>query len=100
MKTDEIKDRLVKWFNEKELEKKNIIISNIEGISEGWESEIYSFHISYNDKYHNDMILKIYPGEFASEKASREFYGMKKLYSIGFLVPEVFALEHDVFFLR
>lgn len=98
MKNDEIKASLVKWFNEKDHKKKDIIISNIESISEGWESEIYSFHILCNKKFHDDLILRIYHGDFAFEKASKEFYGMKKLYSIGFPVPKLFALENDVSF--
>lgn len=98
MTYSEVQARLLRWFSEKDPEKKNIIISNIDGISEGWESEIYSFHILYNGKYHDDIILRIYPGDYASEKASREFYGMKKLYSAGFPVPEVFVLEHDISF--
>ncbi len=98
MKNDEVQTRLMKWFDEKDHEKKDIIVSNIESISEGWESEIYSFHILYNGNLHDDLILRVYPGDFASEKASKEFHGMKKLHSIGFPVPKVFALEHDVSF--
>ncbi len=98
MKTEEIQAKLMEWFNKKDPKKRNIIVSNIENISQGWESEIHSFHIFYNGKCHDDLILRIYPGDFAFEKANREFYGMKKLYSAGFPVPEVLALENDISF--
>lgn len=45
MQNDEIQARLMKWFNEKDPKKEDIVISNIESISEGWKSEIYSFRI-------------------------------------------------------
>lgn len=67
-------------------------------ISDGWENEVYSFTIEYEEdgeRKRDDLILRIYPGDGARQKAAREFNGMKKLHELGFPVPEVFTLELD-----
>ncbi len=79
-------------------ELKDIRITEPESVSEGWESDVYSFdleHGSPGDRVLREMILRIYPGNDAYEKSYREFEGMKKLHSAGYPVPEVFALSRD-----
>ncbi|MBD3182413.1 phosphotransferase [Candidatus Poribacteria bacterium] len=77
----------------------NVDLAEISRISDGWENEVYSFIIRKEGWGRLDLILRIYPGNNAVQKASREFIGMKKLYEKDFPVPEVFVLETgDQFF--
>jgi len=69
-------------------------IQNLTKITNGWENEVYSFTAEYNDS-DEDLILRIYPGDYAEHKSSREFNAIKKLYEAGFPVPKVYILEHD-----
>ena len=67
-------------------------------ISDGWENEVYSFTVECGEtskRQRYDLILRIYPGDGASHKATREFSGMARLHRLGFPVPEVFMLELD-----
>ncbi len=67
-------------------------------ISDGWENELYSFTVACEEgkeRRRDDLILRIYLGDGARQKAAREFNGMKKLHELGFPVPEVFTLELD-----
>jgi len=67
-------------------------------ISDGWENEVYSFTAEYEqggEHKRDDLILRLYPGDGARQKASREFSGMKKLHELRFPVPEVLILELD-----
>jgi aminoglycoside phosphotransferase (APT) family kinase protein len=70
-------------------------ISNLTKITSGWENEVYSFTAEYSDRK-TDLILRIYPGDHAEWKSEREFNGIKRLYEVGFPVPKVHALEHDL----
>jgi aminoglycoside phosphotransferase (APT) family kinase protein len=77
---------------------KSIEISNFTKISDGWENEVYSFILGYEGtagRKFSSLILRIYPGDNAHQKAAREFNGMKRLYELGFPVPEVLVLELD-----
>jgi aminoglycoside phosphotransferase (APT) family kinase protein len=76
----------------------NIEVLDVTEISDGWENEVYSFTIGYgegSERTHEDLILRVYPGGHASQKAAREFNGMRTLHKFGFPVPEVLILELD-----
>jgi len=76
----------------------NITLPVFLKISDGWENEVYSFTVEYEEdgeRKRDDLILRIYPGDGARQKAAREFNGMKKLHELGFPVPEVLILEMD-----
>lgn len=95
---NEIRGRLLRFYERKLASRENIEISAFMKISDGWENEVYSFTIEYREtaeQTQEDLILRIYPGDGASQKSAREFNGMKKLYELGFSVPEVLILELD-----
>jgi aminoglycoside phosphotransferase (APT) family kinase protein len=76
----------------------NVEIPHFTVISDGWENDVYSFRIGYKEgteKKFEDLILRIYPGEGTSRKATREFSGMKRLHELGYPVPEVFILQTE-----
>jgi aminoglycoside phosphotransferase (APT) family kinase protein len=95
---NEIQSRLLEFYENAEPSKQNYKIQNFTKITSGWENEVYSFDVDYNEKgnpSHEELILRIYPGDHAEGKSSREFNGMKELFKAGFPVPQVYILEHD-----
>jgi len=95
---DEVQSRLLSFYEKRFPSRANIRISALTKISDGWESEVYPFTLEYGEaaeRTHEDLILRIYPGDYAPQKAAREFNGMKKLHELGFPVPEVLILELD-----
>ena len=71
-------------------------IDQLTSISSGWESDVYAFAVEHglpdNRQSHN-LVLRIYPGNDASEKSRKEFRGMSQLYKAGYPVPQVHLLE-------
>jgi aminoglycoside phosphotransferase (APT) family kinase protein len=93
---NDIQSRLLYFYKKRVNE--DIEIPVIAKISDGWENDVYSFTTEYEQgggRKRDDLILRIYPGDGARQKAAREFNGMQKLYELGFPVPEVFTLELD-----
>ena len=79
-------------------QQKHTRILNLTRISDGWETDVYSFSIQYqrNGKpCKENLILRLYPGDGASGKAAKEFHAMAKLHQIGYPVPKVHHLETD-----
>ncbi len=67
-------------------------------IADGWETEVYSFAVEYEEAVRQsrlDLILRIYPGDDALEKSAREFKAMRQLFQVGFPVPQVLLLESE-----
>ena len=95
---NEIQSRLLRFYESTEPSKQNYKIQNFAKITSGWENEVYSFDADYNEKgnlNHEELILRIYPGDHAEDKSSREFNAMRELHKAGFPVPQVYTLEHD-----
>jgi len=96
----EVQRRLLTFYQRRFASWGNIKIPNFARISDGWENEVYSFTVEHGkptERTSNHLILRIYPGEFASRKTKREFDGMEKLHQLGFPVPEVLMLGLDDF---
>jgi len=94
----EIQSRLLSFYEKKFASWQKIKISHLTSISDGWENEVYSFTIEHEEdtgRTCEDLILRIYPGDGAPQKADKEFNAMKKLHGAGFPVPEVLILELD-----
>lgn len=95
---NEIQGRLLRFYKRTEPSKQNIEINNFTKITSGWENEVYSYDVEYSEngnRNHEELILRIYPGDHAEGKSSKEFNAIKKLHGIGFPVPQVYILEHD-----
>lgn len=91
-----VQRKLLSFYKRRHTLHKDIEIHGIRKISDGWENEVYSFRMEYEkDPEQKDLILRIYPGDYADRKAAREFNGMKKLHELGYPVPEVLILELD-----
>ena len=94
----EIQNKLLSFYEKEFLSKENIQISSLTQITDGWENEVYSFTVEYEgetERKRENLILRIYPGNDAPQKSTKEFNAMKKLHEVGFPVPEVLVLELD-----
>lgn len=74
----------------------NIDVDNINEINMGWETELFTFKIYYDEsslRKSEDLVIRMFSGDGASSKASKEYYLMKKLVEVGYPVPPVYNLE-------
>jgi len=65
-------------------------------MSAGWESDVYAFDLAYataGGHRVEPLVLRVYPGTVAREKAEREFRGMWQLMRAGYPVPAMHLLE-------
>ena len=70
----------------------NVTVSEPMRISEGWQTEIYSFDVEYElrgNRRREALILRIFPGQGAEQQAAKEFRAMKRLRRAGYPVPQV-----------
>lgn len=87
---DEIKVKLQQVY-QKKVPSKTIQITNVEQITSGWETDIYSFTAEGGEP--SQLILRMYPGIDGPQKAAREFHAMDQLHKVGYPVPKVHILE-------
>ncbi len=70
-----------------------VAVSHLSPISDGWETEVYTFRAEGVDPA--DLVLRLYPGDHASGKALREFSAMSQLGAVGYPVPRVLTLGRE-----
>ena len=78
--------------------KQGVRVTALAHISEGWESDMYSFTVESGPagaRQREDLILRIYPGDDAHVKSAREYRGMSLLHKAGYPVPKVLVLERE-----
>jgi aminoglycoside phosphotransferase (APT) family kinase protein len=74
----------------------NFVVDNISEINMGWETELFTFKIYYGEnsiRKSEELVIRMFSGDGASRKASKEYYLMKKLFEVGYPVPPVYNLE-------
>jgi len=79
-------------------DRQQLSVSDFQNISDGWESEMYSFTLVYESGsswIKEKCVLRIYPGDNAIEKSQRESFGMRCLWSAGYPVPRIDVVESD-----
>jgi aminoglycoside phosphotransferase (APT) family kinase protein len=89
----EIQSKLLTWYAQGFPERKYVEIAQLVPIVDGWESDIFSYRLAYQEvskQVAEDVILKIYHGEMGAQKVEREFYGLRHLASAGYPVPRAF----------
>jgi aminoglycoside phosphotransferase (APT) family kinase protein len=65
-------------------------VSQVTRITDGWETDVYAFDWNGEGASTKARILRLYPGDNAEAKATREFEAMRRLHPAGFPVPQVF----------
>jgi aminoglycoside phosphotransferase (APT) family kinase protein len=95
---DRIRGRLARYYAGRFPERVGVRIADLSDITSGWETEVYAFAVEYcegGQRRREELILRIYPGGGASEKAGREFRAMQQLHRSGYPVPTPVLLEED-----
>ncbi len=75
-----------------------LAVRDLHAMSAGWESDVYAFDLEHGpsaERRIEPLVLRIYPGAVARQKAEREFHGMAQLMRAGYPVPAVHLLECD-----
>lgn len=89
---------LIRFLIETNHDKQNIKIDNINEITAGWETELYSFILEYTkDKKvkSEKLVIRIYPGDFAENKLSNEFFIYTNLSKQNYPVPKIHYMTTD-----
>jgi len=95
---NEIQEQLQVYYVAKYQDWTNVRVEGLVNLNSGWESDVSAFDLTYeldSRYYKKPLILRIYPGDDAREKAKREFEGMRALHQVGYPVPQVFILEEE-----
>jgi len=95
---EELREKMPEYIRTRFLAEKRTRVRNLVKVTSGWETDIYSFVSERwsDDGYHSDdLILRIYSGDYSKEKSTREYKVMSRLYEAGFSVPKVYHLETD-----
>ncbi|MGZ3675225.1 MAG: phosphotransferase family protein [Ktedonobacterales bacterium] len=73
----------------------SVVVNDIERITTGWETDIFAFTLRHGPALERAeaMILRLYSGEDAPEKAERECAVMRALHAVGYPVPQVWTVE-------
>ena len=96
--SDEMEAKLQAYLVTRESQWSSPVVHDLRSISVGWESDVYAFDLEHGTmgaRQRLPLILRIYPGEVAADKAAREFGGMSLLYRAGYPVPAVHLLERE-----
>lgn len=89
---------LSQYYKQQYPDRENLAISEVKEITMGWETELYSFDVDFKAgerMVKEERVVRLYPGNFAVDKATKEFKAMSRLFHAGYPVPEVFNFETD-----
>jgi aminoglycoside phosphotransferase (APT) family kinase protein len=78
--------------------RKDITVEAVTDISAGWESTLYSFTLTHGppeNRLREAMVLRLYLGEGAADKARHEFQSLRHLRRAGYPVPEVYTFNAE-----
>ena len=73
-------------------------ISEMTRLNSGWESELYTFNLQDDlaaVSAPQTLVLRLYGGGFAADKAVKEFRSLRLLRDSGYPVPDVMQVEPD-----
>jgi len=93
-----MRQQILSYFKNKFPERKSIQVTEPSQITEGWETDIFSFEIEYTQSgklFKKNIIMRMFPGDEAKTKSIKEFSAMKKLFKAGYPVPEVYVHEWE-----
>jgi aminoglycoside phosphotransferase (APT) family kinase protein len=93
-----VHDQLLQMYRRRHPTYELLEISHLMRENTGWESELYSFTLRYQEEQilqAKPTILKMYRGKSGTKKAIGEFYGMQQLWHYQYPVPHVQQLMLD-----
>jgi aminoglycoside phosphotransferase (APT) family kinase protein len=71
------------------------VVSSLNFLVSGFESEIYTFQLQRPGSPPENYILRLFAGEGAAEKLTREARALSLLQAAGYPVPELLLQESD-----
>lgn len=92
-----ISEQLTQYIAEQYSNSTNVSISNLAEINMGWETELFTLEINYEeDGVHHveNRVLRIFSGESAGNKVKKEYQLMEALFKASYPVPEVY--DYDI----
>lgn len=93
MTLDTIRATLSEFYSKQIDPATDIAVLDLQKLTSGWETEVYSFDLSYFLKHttkRDKLILRTFPGTGGTEKATYEFKVMKGLAANNYPVPRVY----------
>lgn len=81
---------------EMQLESQAVTISQVENMTTGWESELFSFLLERGTpdrRQQAELILRLHQGAIAGRKAVYEFATLQRLAHVGYPVPQVYHVD-------
>ncbi|MFX0122592.1 MAG: phosphotransferase family protein [Candidatus Hodarchaeota archaeon] len=96
MRVSNLKQKLSNYYETEFPEYQKIKITHLVDITSGWENDLISFDLSYQDQgeqINKELVARIYPALNSKTKSMKEFSVMKKLYELNFPVPKMEILE-------
>ncbi|MFW9889988.1 MAG: phosphotransferase family protein [Candidatus Thorarchaeota archaeon] len=93
-----LRSKLESYFKSRIPDLQDLQVNQFEEITDGWETEIYSFDIasgSGEEMNRDQLVLRMYSGPWGVYKARKEYNLLKRLQNAGYPVPEVFLIEED-----
>ena len=89
---------LLNYFRFHHLGESDFTIRNLENITTGWETEIFSFdlgRINSEEDTSQKLVARVYPGKNAEPKVRKEANKIKRLLEMGYPIPRVHIVETD-----
>ncbi len=68
------------------------LVLDLEEVNLGWETELFTFRSNGRGE-HRNLVLRIFSGDRADEKAVKEYNLMRKLSDVGYPVPSVYHID-------
>ncbi len=98
VKQKEISHGLIRFFKDTKPKMLNTKILNLNEISAGWETELYTFEMQFSE---NDgikkkkLVIRMYPGNSAERKLTNEFFIYKNLSKQNYPVPKIHYISTE-----
>ena len=91
-------DRLHAYCQSAFPDRQAVAVRAVEKLPSGWESELYAFRLEHGpeaSRRREALVLRLYAGDHAGDKAAHEFDSLRRLRQAGYPVPQAFVLERD-----
>jgi aminoglycoside phosphotransferase (APT) family kinase protein len=96
--TAEVQRGLQEFYGSGETGHRSPRVSDVIPLGSGFETDVFAFSLAAEGegpREAQDLVLRVYAGEGASEKSAREFAAMGRLRAAGYPVPQVLLLQRD-----
>lgn len=93
---DEITHRLQAYYQRKLPISTGVKVGELETLPGGWESDLYAFRLEHGaaaTRTSERLVLQLYSGYDARQKAAHEFATLQRLEQLGYPVPRVHLVE-------